>query len=990
MLDAWRSVCAGEGSRVMLLLADSGIGKTRLVSEFYGSIAAVGTYWPPSLQPTGASLEVNPTYPSGCVPTGEIPWLWWGLRWPAQDRRNEVYAERCALAEWQGKLDCHIKPMLSKRTRKQAMKDAGKILAGMALNFVPFGTIPSMAKDLVELGIVIKNYAHPNNSEAERWPEELAHERAVAERATSFLQSFLDTSIKECPTVPVVLVLDDAQWADPTTLGFVRDLIGKSVHGNWPLLVLTTHWEAEWERAKTHCATASCNEGTPATFAEVLHSLEAEMPGWHDRCSILHLEPLRRTEIGSLLDARLPVIGKEDREWILQRCDGNPLVLEEFLCICYDSPHWFTSGNPSTGAIAADWQDDFRNSTTDADRRAKTRLAQLTRTDPAVIEFLKLGACQGMFFFDSLVSAVAGRLQIQLGDHAATAAATPHCITSHVAQGLGRSEFRHFLYYQHSRNLIGIRHLAMIRKAFLEVLADWWRANRFRDTVEAVDFCELAYRLLDDMAGKSPITNELSLSLQCQLAEILHYGGGRLVERGATVAAEKLYRRALNMYEHTLGSEHRDTLGCASSLAVVLWQNGATAPAEKLCRQVLDVQERTLGVGAMDTLDSVGNLANFVSERGEFDAAKKLYCRALNAYEQMLGPEHLKTLGILNNLANLVNVRGDSGAALKMYQRVLTARERILGTEHADTLSSIHNLASVLFECRDYESAEILYRRSLSIRERILGVEHFETMRNVNNLVSLLCARRDYEGAEKILRDTLVKCEKTLAADHPVILDCINSLGNFLRDRREYAEAEKLYRMVFDVRMRLFGTDHVAAQRSACLLARLAYVRKDYATAETLLRCALEKFEAVMDPDSQEMLNAVSNLAKVMCARKDYAEAERFYRRVFEARERTLGAEHPSRLVSVIDLSKVLDSMKRHEEAEELLQRHAVLSIQNRRVLCYRWACSACLAGHLNKAKGLIAEMIRENPRALNHAVGDSDLAAIRDDLILLQQTGGV
>ena len=842
MLDAWRSVCAGEGPRVMLLLADSGFGKTRLISEFYAHIAAEtakaagGSYWPLSLQATGASLEINPVYPAGFVPTGEIPWLWWGLRWPTQDRRNEAQAERCALAEWQGKLDRHIKPMLAKRTRKQAMKDAGKILAGMALNFVPFGTIPSMAKDLVEFGIAIKNYARPGGATADLRADELEHEKAVADRAASFLQAFLDTSIKECPTVPVVLVLDDAQWADPMTLAFVQSMILKSARGRWPLLVLATHWETEWECALKNSHGQAGRDNQPATFVEALRSLEEEIPDWQSRCAALRLG---RLDVGGILDDKLPAISKEDRGWILQRCDGNPLVLEEFLCICNDSPHWFVGSNPSAGAIAADWQEDFRASTTDADRRVKTRLAQLTRTDSAVVEFLKLGACQGMFFFDALVSAVASRLQIQLNDHAATAAASPHCITSHVTQGVGRSEFRHFLYYQHSRSLVSPRHLAMIRAAFLEVLTEWWQAKRLQNTVESVDFCELAYRLINDMAGNSPLSAELSLSLQGCIAAILQHGGSCLTDLGKPERASVLLAKAKEMTAAIYGQDNSRTFEVEFHAVIARHAAHQLLDAEKTCRTLLEKQENKLGKDDIDTLATIYVLANIMHSQRIYTVAAQLHREVLEKRETSLGLEHPDTIGTMNNLANAYDRAGLRSEAKAIFEKLLAVLERtgqqqtqvgltvkynfaellsregkdwthaealcqqaadgqeqLFGMEHPKTLRSFGQLAVIKFQRGFVAESESLLRRILEARRETIGVEAQPTLLAASNLALTLVAVHKDAEAEALYRDTMERQVRTLGVMHPDTVRTITNFSIFYRDLGNMKESARLYAMV--------------------------------------------------------------------------------------------------------------------------------------------------------------------------------------------------
>ena len=102
--DAWREAKAGR-PQFLVLLGESGLGKTRLVQEFYrwlsreadpGTPACPEGYWPDAFATEARSLDVNPEFPAGRAgPTPPIPWLWWGLRWAIPDRRNEI-ANGCA------------------------------------------------------------------------------------------------------------------------------------------------------------------------------------------------------------------------------------------------------------------------------------------------------------------------------------------------------------------------------------------------------------------------------------------------------------------------------------------------------------------------------------------------------------------------------------------------------------------------------------------------------------------------------------------------------------------------------------------------------------------------------------------------------------------------------------------------------------------------------------------------------------------------------
>ncbi|MBM4369529.1 MAG: ATP-binding protein, partial [Deltaproteobacteria bacterium] len=64
----FRKVVGGEGPKMAVILAHTGVGKTRLAQEFYRWLAAsskwnASGFWPKDLGEVGQSLRVNPDLP---------------------------------------------------------------------------------------------------------------------------------------------------------------------------------------------------------------------------------------------------------------------------------------------------------------------------------------------------------------------------------------------------------------------------------------------------------------------------------------------------------------------------------------------------------------------------------------------------------------------------------------------------------------------------------------------------------------------------------------------------------------------------------------------------------------------------------------------------------------------------------------------------------------------------------------------------------------
>src|SRR5882672_12050700 len=79
---AWSDATQPDGyPQIVVLLGESGMGKTRLAQEFFKRIAAnldSGRYWPQELGQNDRNLDINPRLNS--CGDGVPSFLWWGLR----------------------------------------------------------------------------------------------------------------------------------------------------------------------------------------------------------------------------------------------------------------------------------------------------------------------------------------------------------------------------------------------------------------------------------------------------------------------------------------------------------------------------------------------------------------------------------------------------------------------------------------------------------------------------------------------------------------------------------------------------------------------------------------------------------------------------------------------------------------------------------------------------------------------------------------------
>ena len=120
-----------------------------------------------------------------------------------------------------------------------------------------------------------------------------------------------------------------------------------------------------------------------------------------------------------------------------------------------------------------------------------------------------------------------------------------------------------------------------------------------------------------------------------------------------------------------LGLEHATTATLLNDLAEIYRAQSRTARlyAERLYKRALAVYELALGPDHPYVAASLNNLALLYDEQGRADEAEALYRRSLGVLEQALGPDDPQVAASLNNLARLYERQGRYFESEALYSR---------------------------------------------------------------------------------------------------------------------------------------------------------------------------------------------------------------------------------------------------------------------------------------------------------------------------------
>ena len=418
LLAEWDAICAGAGPRAVAVLGEPGLGKTRLVQAFFGAISArAGAgYWPPVLGRLGNNLQVNPDAAPGR--TGAPPFLWWGLRLVDPLVPNSVGAGVLASG-----VENHLKPQIAhlhhlerrKERRGEALSIGKGVVLDLAIDLIPFG---GLAKTLGEAGADLHRL----------YREDRADGASAGDGLIGATLDDLEMALApggDAPR-PAVILIDDAQHSthDPGVTAFVEALAARAVAGNWPLLLIVTHWEREWDAP------------VPGSVAAVLSAPSAP------RSREIRLKPL--PDLTPLLEAGLPGLTPAQRAALLTRADGNPRFLGEMILFAAASRGLFVGGDV-TGALTDNGLTRLLARSTNLHDLTATRLRE---SPPDVQDAVCLATLQGVEFLDTVLGGTATRLYRDAG--AVTAAVgtaeRPHAYVRAVDPGV--AAFAQRIYFE--------------------------------------------------------------------------------------------------------------------------------------------------------------------------------------------------------------------------------------------------------------------------------------------------------------------------------------------------------------------------------------------------------------------------------------------------------------------------------------------------------------------------------------------------------------
>jgi tetratricopeptide (TPR) repeat protein len=316
----------------------------------------------------------------------------------------------------------------------------------------------------------------------------------------------------------------------------------------------------------------------------------------------------------------------------------------------------------------------------------------------------------------------------------------------------------------------------------------------------------------------------------------------------------------------------------------VTWRNmSKSEAAERHFRRALELRRQHLGADAPRTLSSQRCLGATLGEAGRAAEAIPILEDALKRHRAVLGPDGRETLLCLDNLAAAYARADRLGDALALQKEALERGGRAEGPDSPDALRRMGDLAVTYTKMDRPADAVPLLEKALPGMRRLVGPTHDETLRCMNRLAKAYSAMKAFDKSIPLFEEVLALEKKAAGTDQSDTLRAMQGLAINYAEAGRVGELRRLMTDYLDRQMLTprggpepggwihkgggLGADGLLAEVGSVLL------RKGrYGPAEEYLRECL-KVREQSRPEAWTAASARSLLGAALLGQKKYAAA---------------------------------------------------------------------------------------------------------------------
>jgi len=443
IVSLWESIVSESesGPKIVALIGESGIGKTRLAQEFYLHLVkkhASNKYWFQEISGT------TPQFDNQRFPDIPLSFLWWGLEGTGRGSTLEAFLPDVAV---------HLKPMFNSRVRRSLGKNATSLLVeaamGVAANYFTGGAL-SICEALSNIRNIhearqIYNQSRKGFEEKNIVDEQdekiLGDFRSLFDKPREGLICALanqirDYSATDMDAIPMVLLLDRIEEIDERSEIFFIKFIAEAFEKKWPVLVLLTCEASAWRGSDSPELKRECSK-----LFDDKHS---------QSFIVKELGSLSDQDVDSTIRLIFPGLDDNQVRVLANKIAGHPLILDEAIRLLHRHKKWFVDGD-SSQPLSEQGLQRVHKGKFQVHRLIKERIEA---EGEACADIVGLASYQGYQFSDRLVIELAKRLNAvgdnDLAEKLLSKANDPLNVIRQLTRNV--SEFSHTAYYEVARD----------------------------------------------------------------------------------------------------------------------------------------------------------------------------------------------------------------------------------------------------------------------------------------------------------------------------------------------------------------------------------------------------------------------------------------------------------------------------------------------------------------------------------------------------------
>lgn len=245
----------------------------------------------------------------------------------------------------------------------------------------------------------------------------------------------------------------------------------------------------------------------------------------------------------------------------------------------------------------------------------------------------------------------------------------------------------------------------------------------------------------------------------------------------------------------------------AESLAKLRLYDGVEGAINQAAITVADLH--SLGrANHEDTLSKRLSEVVWTQEAGHFRDSLRLATVLEPDVRRVTGTQSDLLLAVRHTLGSITGFAGDAAAARNLLEGLLPDNLAYFGNDHRNTLAIRHDLAVWTGEAGDAAAARDLLQALLPDQMRILGADDPDTLRTRRNFASWTGRAGDVVPARDLFAALVPECHRILGPDHPQTLSTRNSHAIWTGRDDDPEGARVLFEALVTDCHRVLGADH--------------------------------------------------------------------------------------------------------------------------------------------------------------------------------------